>query len=246
MTAKSQTIAIIDDDPLVLATLCDLLRENGFEPHAFSDSQSLVATKPIVYDLYLIDLRLANESGLDIARDVVLHQQAPVIMLSGFGDEIDKAIGLEAGADDYISKPFNPRELIARVRALLRRYHATQNLAPTSNSSENDSLIRFGEFTMDSSKRLLYDKRGEEVSLTNAEFRLLEYLIAHHDRIIDRAELLNYLGSDLSQYVDRTIDVMILRLRGKIEVSPSKPIHLQTRRGKGYVFVLAPQMLNKD
>jgi len=245
MTTKAQTIAIIDDDPLILSTLADLLRDNGFEPHSFSDSQSLLATHPVVYDLYLIDLRLANESGLDIARDIVLHHQAPVIMLSGFGDEIDKAIGLEAGADDYISKPFNPRELIARVRALLRRYHTTQHQTHSGPVSESSHLIRFGEFTIDNSKRLLYDKHNQEVPLTNAEFRLLEYLIAHHDRVIDRTELLNYLGSDLSQYVDRTIDVMILRLRGKIEVAPSKPVHLQTRRGKGYVFVLASPNLNQ-
>ena len=246
MTAKALSIAVIDDDPLVLSGLGELLRENGFEPHPFSDSQSLMAAEPTVYDLYLIDLRLANESGLDIARSVVSRHQAPVIMLSGFGDEIDKAIGLEAGADDYISKPFNPRELIARVRALLRRYNAIQHNASSNSPCENKHHIRFGDFTIDNSRRLLFDKNNNEVSLTNAEFRLLEYLIAHHDRIIDRTELLNYLGSDLSQYVDRTIDVMILRLRGKIEISPSKPVHLQTRRGKGYVFVLAPPTLNQD
>lgn len=241
MGTTAQTVAIIDDDPLVRSTLSDLLTENGFEPYAFRDSASLLASSHRRFDIYLVDLRLANESGLDIVRDIVVRHSAPVIMLSGFGDEIDKAIGLEAGADDYISKPFNSRELIARVRALLRRCQ-TQSMDSSQNASKmTSSELSFGGFYLDSCNRRVYNSSQKEVSLTNAEFRLLEYMLSNHDRIIDRSELLNYLGGDLSQYVDRTIDVMILRLRGKIEASPSKPVHLQTRRGRGYIFVLNPR-----
>ncbi|MFK7856882.1 MAG: response regulator transcription factor [Granulosicoccus sp.] len=241
MSTTAQTVAIIDDDPLVRASLSDLLKENGFEPFAFRDSASLLGSSHRRFDIYLVDLRLANESGLDIVREIVMRHNAPVIMLSGFGDEIDKAIGLEAGADDYISKPFNSRELIARVRALLRRCQHHTVDAPHNSNELASSEPSFGGYYLDSPNRRIYNSSHKEISLTNAEFRLLEYMLTNHDRIIDRSELLNYLGGDLSQCVDRTIDVMILRLRGKIEVSPSKPVHLQTRRGRGYIFVLNPQ-----
>lgn len=242
MSLTSQSIAIVDDDSLLLSALDELLRDNGFNVYTFKDSDSLAKSSVQKFDLYLIDLRLANESGLDITRHIYSTGKAPVIMLSGVGDEIDKAIGLEAGADDFVSKPFNPRELVARIRALLRRYHSIQQSNSKEESSGNSGKINFGNHTVDMSLRRLFDGSGREVSLTNAEFRLLEYLISNHDRVIDRPELLNHLGGDLSQYVDRTIDVMILRLRGKIEISPSKPVHLQTRRGKGYVFVLHPDL----
>lgn len=238
MTARVQHIAVIDDDPLVRTALADLLREHGYEPHTFSNREELANHRGEKFDLFLIDLRLVNESGLDIAREIHQKDQTPVIMLSGVGDEIDKAIGLEAGADDFVSKPFNPRELIARIRALQRRNQVTK--AKSTPAKENTPAILFGNFTVNFEIRQLLDHQDQEISLTNAEFRLLEYLITHHDRVIDRTELLAHLGSDLEQYVDRTVDVMILRLRGKIEISPSRPIHIQTRRGKGYVFVLSP------
>ncbi len=233
-----QHIAVIDDDPLVRTAIADLLRTHGYEPITFSKSEEVQIYRGAKIDLFLIDLRLVNESGLDIARDIYQKDQTPVIMLSGVGDEIDKAIGLEAGADDFVSKPFNSRELIARIRALLRRSQITKTKSVPSIKSSK--YIRFGKFTVNFDQRQLIDNEDKEISLTNAEFRLLEYLVTHHDRVIDREELLTHMGSDLAQYVDRTVDVMILRLRGKIEVSPSRPIHIQTRRGKGYVFVLSP------
>lgn len=245
MSTIPQSIAVVDDDPLLRSALEELLRDNGFSATSFRDSESLAKSSNQNFDLYLIDLRLASESGLDITREIYRTGKAPVIMLSGVGDEIDKAIGLEAGADDFVSKPFNPRELIARIRALLRRYHSIQQSHASDQLADTTGLIKFGKHTVDISQRLLFDGKAQEVSLTNAEFRLLEYLVLNHDRVIDRPELLNHLGGDLSQYVDRTIDVMILRLRGKIEVSPSRPVHLQTRRGKGYVFVLQPNLSNE-
>lgn len=233
-----QHIAVIDDDPLVRTAIAELLRTHGYEPVAFSSSDEVNKHQGAKIDLFLIDLRLVNESGLDIARDIYQKDQTPVIMLSGVGDEIDKAIGLEAGADDFVSKPFNPRELIARIRALLRRSQITK--ARSAPSVESSQSIRFGKFTVNFDQRQLTDDYENEISLTNAEFRLLEYLTTHHDRVISREELLSHMGSDLAQYEDRTVDVMILRLRGKIEVSPSRPIHIQTRRGRGYMFVLSP------
>jgi DNA-binding response OmpR family regulator len=235
--SRAPDIAVVDDDAQMRAALDGLLRENGFHPHLFSGGEQLAATGQSSFDLYLIDLRLVEESGLDIARDVHRTQGTPIIMFTGIGDEIDKIIGLEAGADDYILKPFNPRELIARIRALLRRSQITEPSLFANQQNEISNCFQFGDFTVDYSNRILSRASGELVSLTNAEFRLLEYLTRNANRIIERVDLLNHLGSDLSQYVDRTIDVLILRLRRKIEPAPSKPVHLQTRRGKGYIFV---------
>lgn len=240
VTLNAQKIAVIDDDPLMRTALKGLLKDNGFEAYTFADSSEFNKYGHMAFDVFLIDLRLVNESGLDIVRELCKTRDAPVIMLSGVGDEIDKAIGLETGADDFVSKPFNPRELIARIRALLRRYKSIGASSKDTLIESNDQLIRFGEFTVDLKQRQLTTSSGSEVTLTNAEFRLLEYLVTHHSRIIDRAELMSHIGSDASDYADRTIDVMILRLRGKIEARPSKPVHLQTRRGKGYVFIMEP------
>ncbi len=237
MSTKAQSIAIVDDDPLIRSALVNLLRDNSFDPHAFSGSESLKTMRYHPFDLFLIDWRLSNENGLDIVRDICQTKNTPVIMMSGVSDEIDKAIGLEAGADDYISKPFNPRELIARIRALLRRSSLADTQTSQNSQPNLSHLARFGELELNLSSRELRNQNGREISLTNAEYRLLEFLVTHQGRVIDRTELLNYLGSDLNQLGDRSVDVLILRLRGKIEITPSKPVHLQTRRGKGYVFV---------
>ena len=230
-------IAVVDDDKKMLSALDGLLRDNGFQPHLYSGGRQLAASDQKEFDLFLIDLRLADESGLDIARDVHRLSGTPIIMFTGTGDEIDKIIGLEADADDYILKPFNPHELIARIRALLRRTRRNDRSSFLPWQGEDADGCRFGDFRVDYGNRTLTRSIGEPVSLTNAEFRLLEYLPKNRNRIIERVELLNYLGIDDTQYVDRTIDVVILRLRRKIESEPSKPVFLQTRRGKGYIFV---------
>lgn len=231
-------IAIIDDDPDMRNTLTQLLGENGFDTAALASSQAFydLADEPAI-DLALIDLKLKGESGLTLAINIRKHSDLPIVMLTGVGDVVDKIVGLEVGSDDYLMKPFNPRELIARLRAVLRRYGVTQVPRAASPKLDTVSALGFGGNILDQSRRALFDADEVEIALTNAEYRLLEYFLRHPDRIIPRTELLAELGSDLSHYVDRTIDVLILRLRRKIEKSPSKPVHLQTRRGQGYIFV---------
>ncbi len=211
-----------------------LLFENGFDPILLKGSHDFHALGPApAVDLTLIDLKLNGESGLALAMHIREHFDLPIVMLTGVGDEVDKIVGLEVGADDYLMKPFNPRELIARIRAVLRRYGRAAPQEPTPTPS---GLV-FGSKVLNTEERQLTTLEGEEISLTNAEYRLLEYFLRHPETIIPRPQLLTELGSDLSQYVDRTIDVLILRLRRKIETVPSKPVHLQTRRGQGYIFV---------
>lgn len=198
--------------------------------------------KPQV-DLVLIDLKLRGESGLTLASHINAKHNLPIIMLTGTGDEVDKILGLESGADDYIMKPFNPRELIARIKAVLRRSGGS-HFFPKKHTLEQIETILFGKYSLNTNSSQLLNEKGDEIALTNSEYRILQYLARNPDRIIPRTELLEELGGDLTRFMDRTIDVMILRIRRKIEPVPSKPIHLQTRRGQGYIFVGTSQLSN--
>ena len=215
--------------------LVALLAENQFDPVPLADiAEYRAAVTVMSLDLVLIDLQLRDESGLTLAMDIRRTQDLPIVMLTGRGDETDKIVGLEIGADDYVLKPFNPRELVARIRAVLRRYGKSDD-RPANVSDQ--SRASFGRLTVDQKQRILFDEADNEILLTNAEYRLLDYFLKRPNEIIPRVELLTELGNDLTKYVDRTVDVLILRLRRKIEENPSKPVHLQTRRGQGYIFV---------
>lgn len=218
--AGHPVVAIIDDDADLRNTVAALLAENGFTPIALPDGASFFALGPA--------------PGVDLALAIRARFGLPIVMLTGRGDEMDKIIGLETGADDYMMKPFNPRELLARLRAVLRRAGHPAMAAPDRSASQ---IRAFGALRLDLTRRELLGPDGAEIPLTNAEYRLLDYFLRHPERIIPRTELLSELGNDLSHYMDRTIDVLILRLRRKIEPVPAKPVHLQTRRGLGYVFV---------
>ncbi|MFK7876392.1 MAG: response regulator [Paracoccaceae bacterium] len=228
-------VGIVDDEAMMRDALVALLHDNQLDavPMAsiaeFHDIQ-----KTTRFNLILIDLKLKDESGLDLAMSIRKSHDIPIVMLTGRGDETDKIVGLELGADDYVLKPFNPRELVARIRAVLRRYGAGSQ---ADIVQPKNGTLSFGRFTVDQTQRVLFDQSGHEIALTNGEYRLLDYFLARPNDIITRVDLLAELGSDLTKYVDRTVDVLILRLRRKIEVNPSKPVHLQTRRGQGYIFV---------
>ncbi|MEH6521932.1 response regulator transcription factor [Sulfitobacter sp.] len=229
-------IGIVDDEVGMRDALVALLTENQFDPVPMESSADfLVIRKSVDFDLVLIDLQLKGESGLALAMDIRRKGDLPIVMLTGRGDETDKIVGLEVGADDYLLKPFNPRELIARIRAVLRRYGKGAS-APVS-LDRNDQNIALGELVVDRSNKIVSRRDGDEVPLTNAEYRLLDFFLDRPNQIIPRVDLLAEIGSDLTRYMDRTIDVLILRLRRKIEENPSKPVHLQTRRGQGYIFV---------
>lgn len=232
---KPPVIAIVDDDREVSETLAALLKDSGFVPIMCASSAEFLALgDPPPVDMALIDLRLRGESGLTLAVYLGERHALPIVMLTGVGDEIDKIIGLETGADDYLMKPFNPRELVARIRAVLRRYgHGVQRTPLVS-----EHTIAFGDKCMNLHAKQLLDNKGEEIPLTNGEYLLLEYFVRNPSRVISRPELLRELGSNMERYVDRTIDVLILRLRRKVEKNPSSPSHLQTRRSQGYFFKL--------
>ena len=229
-------IGIVDDEAGMRDALSALLSDNQFEPVPMESISDYVRVSgEIGLDLVLIDLQLRHESGLELAMQIRRTDDIPIVMLTGRGDETDKIVGLEVGADDYLLKPFNPRELVARIRAVLRRYGKT-NASDDPRGAEAASAS-FGPFTVNRDQRTVHHRSGVEITLTNAEYRLLDFFLSRPNEVVARVDLLSELGSDLTKYVDRTIDVLILRLRRKIEVNPSKPVHLQTRRGQGYVFV---------
>ena len=229
-------IGIVDDEVGMRDALVALLTENHFDPVPMESSAEFLAMRETVgFDLVLIDLQLKGESGLALAMDIRRKGDLPIVMLTGRGDETDKIVGLEVGADDYLLKPFNPRELIARIRAVLRRYGKGVS-APLAQDG-GDQNVALGKLVVDRKNKIVTAQDGAEVPLTNAEYRLLDFFLDRPNEIIPRVELLAEIGSDLNRYMDRTIDVLILRLRRKIEENPSKPVHLQTRRGQGYIFV---------
>lgn len=239
---KRAKIGIVDDEAGMRDALVALLTENQFDPVPMESSADfLVIRKSVDFDLVLIDLQLKGESGLELAMDIRRKGDLPIVMLTGRGDETDKIVGLEVGADDYLLKPFNPRELIARIRAVLRRYGKGNSgpMVPTGT----DKNIALGELIVDRTNKIVSKREGVEIPLTNAEYRLLDFFLDRPNQIIPRIDLLAEIGSDLTRYMDRTIDVLILRLRRKIEENPSKPVHLQTRRGQGYIFVTGVEEL---
>ncbi|MGJ8629133.1 MAG: response regulator [Sulfitobacter sp.] len=233
---KRPRIGIVDDEAGMREALTALLNDNEFDPIPMTSIAEFDALgMPPALDLVLIDLKLRGESGLSLAQKIRNTQDLPIVMLTGTGDETDKIVGLEIGADDYLLKPFNPRELIARIRAVLRRYNVS--LDTSSGPVSQAKQIWFGHLSVDRGQRVVRNKDDVEIALTNAEYRLLDYFLQRPNEIVPRVDLLTEIGSDLSRYMDRTIDVLILRLRRKIELNPSKPAHLQTRRGQGYIFV---------
>jgi len=233
---SKETILIIDDDPGIQKLLTKYLREQGYEAHSLADGMAMdLWLKEHRTDLIILDLMLPGEDGLSLARRLRAEFSTPIIMLTARGEELDRIIGLEVGADDYMAKPFNPRELLARIRAVLRRSGAT-NENPTAVADASSS---FGDFTLDSAQRILL-RDGAEINLTHGEMSLLIILAAHPNRILSRDQLMDMIsGADRDPF-DRSIDVRVTRLRQKIEQTPSKPHFIRTVWGQGYRFTPNP------
>jgi DNA-binding response OmpR family regulator len=235
MPDKPIRILVVDDDAALRALLGDYLAGEGFSVAGAEDGVAMDAwLAEHETDLVILDLMLPGEDGLTLARRLRARADVPIIMLSARGDDIDRIVGLEVGADDYMPKPFNPRELLARIRAVLRRR------APTASPETRDDggCIRFGPYRLDLGQREL--RRGDQpVVLTSGELELLRILAEHPDRILDRDLLLDLLKGYERSPFDRSIDVQIARLRAKIEPDTKRPRYIRTIWGKGYMFTPA-------
>jgi DNA-binding response OmpR family regulator len=184
-------------------------------------------------DLVVLDVRLQGEDGMQIARKLRDDSAIPILMLTGRAEEADRVMGLELGADDYLTKPFSPRELLARIRALLRRAQAKATVA---DAMAKVRAYRFGGWELNLGLRKLKSPKGGTVELTNGEFRILTAFLSAPQRVLSRDQLLELSRVHAAEVYDRSIDIQILRLRRKIEVDPAHPKFITTERGAGYVF----------
>ncbi|MGF6418145.1 two-component system phosphate regulon response regulator OmpR [Stenotrophomonas sp. AN71] len=227
-------ILLVEDDPDMRSMLRRYLGERGFTMQAIADPSQLdrlLSRTP--YDLLLLDLSLPGEDGLSVCRRLrVGGQTVPILMLTARGDATDRIVGLEMGADDYLGKPFEPRELVARINALLRR----QQMIHTETTWAVEENLRFGPFRV-SLSRMELSRDGEIVPLTSTEFQLLRIFLAHPRRPLSRDHLLDRLKGAGTETTDRSIDVQVSRLRRKLEDDSRSPLYLRTVWGVGYLFI---------
>jgi len=229
-----QRLLIVDDEKKLRDLLTSYLSKEGFDVIAVADGIEMdeyLITNEV--DLVILDLMLPGEDGLSIGRRLHQQNKLPIIILSARSDEIDRIVGLEIGADDYLSKPFNPRELLARIRSVLRRNAST--LEQDSSKNNDKHIYRFKSFLLDANKHEL-TKDGEMVALTTGEFNMLSVFLQNTNRVLSRDTLLEMSKGYERDPLDRSIDICIGRLRKKIEPDPSNPIYLKTVWGAGYLF----------
>lgn len=226
------TVLIVDDDPEIRDLLARFLDKHGVAALVAADGESVLRTvRDERVDLVVLDLMLPGEGGFEICRKLRQISTVPVIMLTALAEDTDRIVGLELGADDYVTKPFNPRELLARIRAVLRR--ASGQHAPEENSG---TAYAFAGWRLDVARRELLDPDGALVSLTAGEFDLLVAFLEHPRRVLDRDQLLTFTKGRMAQPFDRSVDVQLSRLRRKIEPDPREPQIIKTVRGGGYQF----------
>jgi len=223
----------VDNDPTVRSLLVDYLGQNGLRVTAVSDGSSMKAVlAEQVVDLIVLDPRLKSEDGMVLACNLRSRSAIPLIMLSGRAEEADRVMGLELGADDYLTKPFRPRELLARIRSILRRCSAQ---VPQGRPG-GVRAYRFDRWELNLGTRRLADSSGQQVRLGNHEFNLLVVLLGSPQRILTRGQLLDFSRLYNDEIYDRSVDVQIMRLRRKLENDPAQPRYIKTQRGAGYVF----------
>jgi two-component system phosphate regulon response regulator OmpR len=230
--AATAHVVVVDDDEDVRSTVSEYLRRNGLsvsEADGGAALREIMGQRPI--DLAVLDINMPGDDGLTLAREIRASGEAGIIMLTAKSDDIDRIVGLEVGADDYVTKPFNPRELLARVKAVLRRA-SRGGESPATMGRE----VQMGKCRLNLDSRKLYEADGSEVPLTAMEFDLLKCFAEHPRRVLTRDQLLDLAHSKEMEAFDRSIDTRITRIRKKIEKDPAKPECLKTVRGAGYVF----------
>jgi len=232
-TAEAGHLLVVDDDREIRDLLSRFLTDHGYVVSTGRDHRDMAAALGSErFDLVILDVMLPGKNGLDICRDLRAGSSMPILMLTAMGEETDRVVGLEMGADDYLSKPFSPRELLARIRAVLRRAPSRrQPLRPASGR-----LRRFAGWTLDLARRRLEAPDGVIIGLTSGEFELLAAFAEHPGHVLSRDQLLDLArGRDAMPY-DRSIDVQVSRVRRKIEADPRSPEVIVTVRGGGYLF----------
>jgi two-component system OmpR family response regulator len=229
----TQRILVVDDDPGLRELLDGYLRDSGYEVLTVADGDAMreeLARAP--FDLIVLDLMLPGEDGLTLCRRLRAHSAVPILMLTARGDEFERVLGLEMGADDYLAKPFSPRELLARIRSILRR--------AGDRSSDAATRIAFDGWTLDMGAHHLIDPEGVVVLLSTGEFRLLRALAENLNRVLTRDQLIDAIAGREANRLERTVDVLVSRLRKRLRDDAREPRMIRTVRSEGYMLVSRP------
>jgi len=232
-------ILVVDDDVDVRRVLTEYLGNHGYAVHAVGDGAAMNAQlERELPDLVLLDLGLPGEDGITLARQLRARYPVGIIMLTASSEPVDRIVGLEVGADDYIAKPFDPRELRARIKSVLRRLQAPAS-APAASLKSPNARVCIGRCELDLAAHALFDAHGAEVPLTAMEFDLLKVFVDHPNQVLSRDRLLTLSRDRSWEPYDRSIDIRITRLRRKVEEDPENPRTIRTVRGAGYMYVPA-------
>jgi two-component system OmpR family response regulator len=232
-------ILVVDDDAEIRSLLREYLQKNGYRVTVAADGKGMwAALEQAQPDIVVLDLMLPGDDGLTLCRNLRAHSALPIIMLTARGEETDRIVGLEMGADDYLAKPFNPRELLARVKSILRRARALpQNLDP-----DDARTIRFAGWTLDVATRNLRSPAGVVVALSGTEYKLLRAFLTHPNRVLNRDQLIDLMLSRDASPFDRSIDVQVSRLRHRLGDGAREAGIIRTVRGEGYVLAAAVEV----
>ena len=236
--SDSPRILVVDDDSDVRFMLRRYLGRHGFDVEAVEDGARM---REVIgeqqFDLVVLDLNMPGEDGISLARFLRDNHPVGIIMLTAAAEVVDRIVGLEVGADDYVTKPFEPRELLARIKSVLRRLESA-GPAAAGPSVAADGRMPFGACSLDMDARQLFDENGEEITITSMEYDLLKAFADHPNKVLSRDQLLNLAHNRDWEPFDRSIDIRITRLRRKIEPDPAKPQIIKTVRGAGYIYVV--------
>ncbi|KQP61612.1 response regulator transcription factor [Methylobacterium sp. Leaf108] len=233
LTTPGQHVLIVEDDDGIRTLISTLLRENGFRVTGCRNGHEMRhLTREVTYDLVILDVMLPGGSGLDLCRMLRETSGVPIIMVTARADEVDRVVGLEIGADDYVTKPFGRAELLARIRAVLRR-----GAHPVGRRERQTDVLRFSGWELRTASRELVDPSGAAVDLSGAEYELLLTFLEHPGRVLSRDRILEMSRGRLAGAADRSVDVLVSRLRRKIDHSANEQGMIKTVRGAGYIFV---------
>ena len=230
-------VVVVDDEDDLRDTVSDYLGMHGFEVRTAEDGVSLRRLlEDEHFDLAVLDINMPGEDGLSIARFLRETSDMGIVILTAAGETVDRIVGLEMGADDYLGKPFDPRELMALIKSVLRRREAAGRMAQVSGD-EGETVVRFGSCLLNLDAQKLFDETGQEITITAMEFDLLKVFAENANRVLNRDQLLELAHNRDWEPFDRSVDIRVMRLRRKIEADPAKPQVIKTVRGVGYMFI---------
>ncbi|KRB51340.1 two-component system response regulator [Rhizobium sp. Root708] len=229
-------ILVVDDDRDIRELISDYLRKNGFRITAAADGRQMRGhLEANAFDLIVLDIMMPGDDGLELCRELrsMKERSLPIIMLTSRSDDADRILGLEMGADDYLTKPFSARELLARINAILRR---ARMMPPNLSEAGLPDVVAFGKWMLDTAARRLFDKGGTSVALSGGEYRLLKVFLDHAHRVLSRDQLLYLSQGKDADVFDRSIDLLVSRLRQRLNDDARDPAYIKTVRSEGYVF----------